>query len=142
MKTELRPEKIDDCSGNVVSTEKFSFYIHTTSLLRLCHVLTASNAFPLSSYHGLFTRSPRPVRSYYVLTMTIQIALSAYHAFTTRAPRPVRSYYDHSDRTTRKFEFTNCVLPDLIITIPRAPRSRSFCKCLCHPKDSKRCREE
>ena len=47
----------------------------------------------------------------------------------------MRSNYDHSDRTTRKFAFTHCVLPGLINT---TPRSRACCKFVCHPKDSKR----
>ena len=42
-----------------------------------------------------------PVRPYYIITSTIEIAPRAYHVF-------------------------HCVLPDLINTTPRAPRSTSF----------------
>ena len=77
MKTALRPEKVDERSGNMVITEKyaaFKFILHPYYVFARFS-LPASNMFQLISLQRTCSRAHYgPVHSYYVLTTTIQIA--------------------------------------------------------------------
>ena len=83
--------------------KKHSFQVCSTSLLRSCQDVTASNTFQLRFVPRLITHSPRPLRFQYVLSKTFQIALRAYCAFTTFSLRSSRSYKFKSRLSTFSF---------------------------------------
>ena len=86
IKFALRPVesfKFDERSGNVVKNcEICNFHVHTTLLLRRCHVLTASNTFILGSYYAPITRALGPTSSCDVCATSKKIAPRAYHGLT------------------------------------------------------------
>ena len=86
--------------------KEHSFQVCSTSLLRSCQDVTASNTSQLRFVPRLITHSPRHL------------------CFNTFFLRPFRSHYALTARLPR----SHCALRDLINSSPRCPRFHSFCK--------------
>jgi len=98
MKTVLRPENFDERSAVVVKMEKkcavFKFILRlyyvpgrfSLRLTRLCQVLTASNTFPLISYHVHYAQTP-------LIRFVVDLLYNLLYNKSTTNPRQI---YDKS----------------------------------------------
>ena len=85
--------------------KKHNYQVCSTSLLRSCQTVTASNTSQLRFVARLITHSPRPLRfnPFFCFNKTFQIALRTDCALTTFSPRSSRSYKFNSTLSTLSF---------------------------------------